>query len=189
MNVHIFLLSIASSSLGVFLDNFSTNIFTRELGPEFEANPRVRRALLQGKQREQNLRDAATIVLASLVDLFFFQWYGFSIGSLGLIYGAARGFTGLRSLNFVAEYRIVGIEERKEYLRKRIKRYRKSSTRYRVQYHLFDLSSATLCLVAAFYAQNIHLRSIPTGWASSRIILLFYSEKNKRSNSQRITNE
>ena len=137
-------ISISLSSLGSFLDNYTTYIFIRDLGVEFEANRRVRNVIMKHGYRRELLYEAILVILCGIVDSLKL-WYSFFL--FGLVILIVRGLTATHNFQSIVEYRTIGIDSFKEKVRSKRQAFQNASSMDRVKYVLLYLVEALVCCV------------------------------------------
>ena len=144
MDFALLFISISLSSLGSFLDDYTTHIFVRDLGAEFEANKRVRNAIEKHGYRRELLYEAILVVLIGIVDSLRLYYSFFLFGLVILI---VRGLTATHNFQTIVEYRTIGIDSFKEKVRLKRQAFQNSSLMNRVKYVLLYLVEALVCYV------------------------------------------
>ena len=137
-------ISISLSSLGSFLDNYTTYIFIRDLGAEFEANKRVRNVIKKHGYRREFFYEAILVILLGIVDSLRL-YYSFFL--LGLVCFIVRGLTATHNFQTIVEYRTIGIDSFKEKVRSKRQAFQNASLMDRVKYVLLYLVEALVCCV------------------------------------------
>ena len=137
-------ISISLSSLGSFLDNYTTYICIRDLGVEFEANRRVRNVIMKHGYRRELLYGAILVILCGIFDSLRL-WYSFFL--LGLVILIARGLAATHNFQNIVEYRTIGIDSFKEKVRSKRQAFQNASSMDRVKYVLLYLVEALVCCV------------------------------------------
>ena len=146
MDNFLFLISVSLSSLGVLLDDFTSNIFMRDLGIEFEGNPFVRMVANRWGYKTWILFETIVIIIIGLIDSL--PSILSSILFFGLVYLVARGLTGTRNLQIIAEYRIIGIDTFKEKVKLSRQAFRKISLNDKIKLKLPHFLESLICLIA-----------------------------------------
>lgn len=144
MDFALLFISISLSSLGSFLDNYTTYIFIRDLGAEFEANKRVRNVIKKHGFRREFLYEAILVILLGIADSLRL-YYSFFL--LGLVYFIVRGLTATHNFQTIVEYRTIGIDSFKEKVRSKRQAFQNASLMDRVEYVLLYLVEALVCYV------------------------------------------
>lgn len=144
MDFALLFISISLSSLGSFLDNYTTYIFVRDLGAEFEANKRVRNVIEKHGYRRELFYEAIVVVLIGIFDSLRLSY---SYLLFGLAWFIVKGLTATQNFQNIVEYRTIGIDSYKEKVRSKRQAFQNSSLMNRVEYVLLDLVEAIVCYV------------------------------------------
>ena len=156
-----FILSLFSASLGVFTDLYSTHVFIKDLGINYEANPLMKKIISRGGLKRTLLVQIPIIVVLALVDSqssFLLFW--------GLWFGIARGLIGLRNFQMINRYRIVGVDRFKEQDANIRRLLVESSTRQKIQTMLLPAVFLILCLSAILFIEDMIANTIIFALAS-----------------------
>jgi ABC-type multidrug transport system fused ATPase/permease subunit len=152
LNFLIFLASIVFSSVGVGFDNLTTRIFVRDLGIEFEWNPRMRMVRERWGYKTWIGIEAIIVAVFGLFDL------SLNLLFVGAFWGVGRSLFAAHNFSGISEYRTIGIEAFKEDNRRRMQLFHGVSrvNRYkcRLQYFvgfLFCVITFVLMLLAGAY--------------------------------------
>lgn len=138
------LISISLSSLGSLLDNYTTYIFIRDLGAEFEANKRVRNVVKKHDYRKEFLYEAILVILIGIVDSLRLYY---SLFLFGLVILIVRGLTATHNFQTIVEYRTIGIDSFKEKVRSKKQAFQKTSLMNRVEYVSLYVVEAFVCYI------------------------------------------
>ncbi len=155
MDALLFLISAAESSLGVFLDIYSTRIFLRDLGVAGEANPIMRKMISKKGLKATLPIQIVTILILALIDSefpFLLFW--------GLWFGVARGLVGLRNFQLITRYRVIGIERFREEQVVWRRMLLGSSTGRKIRIMLLPVSILVLCVICLFLVEDMYVTSI-----------------------------
>ena len=115
MNENIFLLSILLSSTGAFSDQYSTRIFTSEIGLEYEWNP-IFKLLIKKLGKKWGylcwiLVELFIIIVWGFVDSLF----SFNINLFfGLYWFVYRGLLSVHNFQIIRTYRKIGVDNYKK---------------------------------------------------------------------------
>jgi len=137
-----FVLSLILSSIGASLDLYSTSIFIKDLGIEFEWNKRVKFVVSRYGFMAWIVIEAIVIVIFGILDLILS-----SIISFGLIWLFARGLVATRNFQIIAEYRTIGIDLFKKNVRSRLKAIQNISFITKIKLKLSYLVETSICLI------------------------------------------
>ena len=162
-------MSLFSASLGVFIDLYSTHVFIRDLGVSYEANPLMKKIIATGGLKRTLLIQVPVIVLLALVD----SQYSFLL-FWGLWFGIARGLIGLRNLQVINRYRIVGVDQFKEQDMNLKRLLQDSSTKQRIQMMLLPAALFALCLATIPFIEDMIANSIIFALASFYFAEIWY---------------
>jgi len=137
------LISVSLYSAGSFLDNYTTRIFIRDLGIEFEANKRVRNLIKKHGYKRVLLDEAIFVIVFGIVDslrLFYSSFIFF-----GLVFLIARGLTAADNLQKIVEYRTIGVNAYKEKRESQKQAFQNVSSMNMIKYILPYLVEALIC--------------------------------------------
>ena len=137
-----FVLSIILSSIGASLDLYSTSIFIRDLGIEFEWNKRVKFVVSRYGFMTWIFIEAIVIVVFGILDLILS-----SIISFGLIWLFARGLVATRNFQIITEYRTIGIDLFMKNAKSRLKAIKNTSFITKIRLKLSYLVETSVCLI------------------------------------------
>jgi hypothetical protein len=138
------IISMSLSSAGSFLDNYTTLIFIRDLGVEFEANKSVRDTIIKHGYKKALLYEAILITYFGILDsLRLFHSFCF----FGLVFLIVRGLVATCNLQVIVEYRKIGINAFKEKVRMHRQAFQNASSIDMIKYILQYLVEALICLV------------------------------------------
>jgi len=170
MDTYVFPVSIFLSSLGVFLDLFTTHIAIKDVGIELETNPYVRKMFAKGKCGELILYEALLVLCWAVLD---FQGLLSSLLFLGLFWCVVRGLMGISNLKVIIEYRVLGKERCKE--RVELRRMLKAANiKYRIGRKLLPASLLAFYLLIYFSVQDILTKSILWGLVGYYVYAVLY---------------
>jgi hypothetical protein len=139
------IISMSLSSTGSFLDNYTTLIFIRDLGVEFEANKRVRDTIIKHGYKASLLPEAILIIMLGIIDSLKTVLYSFCF--FGLVYLIVKGLTATHNLQIIVEYRTIGIDTFKERVRTRKQAFQSASSLNMIKYVLQYLVEAIICFI------------------------------------------
>ena len=171
-------ISVSLSSLGSLLDNYTTHVFIRDLGAEFEANKRVRNVIKKHGYRRELFYEAILVILLGIVDSLRLYYSFFLFGLVVLI---VRGLTATYNFQTIVEYRTVGIDSFKEKVRSKRQAFQNASLIDRVKYVSLYLVEALVCyviyaiLLAVDFPLVILSRYFVFGLAFFFIAMAYYS--------------
>jgi hypothetical protein len=121
LNLTLFIISMLLSSLGSFLDVYTTYIGIRDLGVEYEANERARNTLQKHGFKRELLYDAILIIIIGIIDSLNPRVDSINLRLLyspfiflGLLFLIVRGLAATYNLQKIIEYRTIGIDAFKE---------------------------------------------------------------------------
>ena len=140
--VVIFVLSLILSSIGVSLDLYSTSVFMKDLGIEFEWNKRVKFVISRFGFMTWIFIEAIVIVIFGILDLILS-----SIISFGLTWLFARGLVATRNFRIITEYRMIGIDLFKKNVKSRLKAIQNVSYISKIKLKLPYLVETSICLI------------------------------------------
>jgi len=144
MDFTLLFISISLSSLGSFLDNYTTYTFIRELGVEFEANERVRNIIKKHGYRRTLLYEAILVIAFGVIDSLGL-YYSFIL--FGFVFLIVRGLVAAYNFQNIVEYRTIGIDLYKEKARAKRQAFQKAPLTNGVKYVLLHLVEALICCV------------------------------------------
>jgi hypothetical protein len=145
----------------VFIDLYSTHIFIRDLGISYEANPLMKRIIINGGLRKTLLVQIPIIIILGLLDSeysFLLYW--------GLWFGIARGLVGLRNFQVINRYRIMGVDRFREQDLQLKSLLQNSSAGQRIRTVLLPATILALCFVAMLFIEDMTANSIIFALAS-----------------------
>ena len=175
MDLSILPFSLLCSSFGVFVDAYSTSVFVKDLGLEFEANPRARRLMAENGPVARFLVEVLFILIFSLSDVFM---VGFILSSL--FYGVTRGLVGLGNFRSIARYRLLGIARAKEDAKILGERYPTSSHMQKLGFLSLPATLLLLSFIPVVVVQDVAVRSISVGLALYYIADIWYGRPKAR---------
>ncbi len=140
--VVIFVLSLILSSIGVSLDLYSTSVFMKDLGIEFEWNKRVKFVVSRFGFMTWIFIEAIVIIIFGILDLIMS-----SIISFGLIWFFARGLVATRNFQIITEYKMIGIDLFKKNVKSRLKATQNISYTSKIKLKLPYLIEVSICLI------------------------------------------
>lgn len=143
MNFFLFFISIFLSSVGTSLDLYTTRIFTKDLGEEFEANNLARSVIKRWGERYWLLIEASVVMAFGIIDSMELP---FLLLFLGLVWFVSRGLAGARNLQVIVEYRIIGINSFKEKEKSRRQAFQNVSFNNKLKLKLPYLIEILICL-------------------------------------------
>jgi hypothetical protein len=171
-------ISLFLSSIGSFLDIYTTYIFTRDLGPEFEANKRVRNNIEKHGFRRELLYDVGLVIFVGIIDSLR-VYYSFLF--FGLTVFIVRGLVATYNFQTIVEYRTIGIDSFKEKVRSKRHAFQNASSVNVIKYVLPNLIEALVCfviyalLLAVDFPLVILSRYFVLGLAFSFIAIAYHS--------------
>jgi len=175
MDFFLFFISIVLSLVGCILDNYTTRIFIKDLGLEFEANKLVRSIIRKYGYKSSLVQEVILVVIIGFIDsIKSLSFYGF----FGLFYLIVKGLSAAHNLEIIYEYRTIGISEFKERAEQRRKALRNVPLLSRIKLRLSDFVEVLICLIAykilltVVFPLVILIRSLLFGLASYLIIRL-----------------
>ena len=145
----------------MFIDLYSTHIFIRDLGISYEANPLMKRIIMNGGLRKTLLIQIPIIIILGLIDSeysFLLFW--------GLWFGIARGLVGLRNFQVINRYQIMGVDRFREQDLQLKSLLQNSSVRQRIRTVLLPAAVLALCFVAMLFIEDMIANSIIFALAS-----------------------
>lgn len=144
MDFTLLFISIALSSAGSLLDNYTTRIFIRDLGIEFEGNKRVRDVIIKHGYKREFLYEAIIIILFGIADSLRLVY---SFFFMGLIFLIVRGLVATYNLKKIVEYRTIGINAFKEKEKSRKQAFQNVSLMNMTKYILEYLVETLICFI------------------------------------------
>jgi len=149
----LFVISVALYSAGAILDNYTTSVFIRDLGIEFEKNKRVRKRIrkhgFKGVLPDEvifaigfGLVDAIKVRVNSINLPLYSQFVFF-----GLIFLVVRGLTATDNLQKIVEYRAIGIGAYKERTGSHRQAFQNISLTSKIKYVLPYFGEALICFI------------------------------------------
>lgn len=180
MDFTLLFISISLSSAGSFLDIYTTRIFIRDLGTEFEANKRVRNVINKHGYKRELLYEAFLIILLGVADSLRL-YYSFFF--LGLIVFITRGLVATYNLQRIVEYRTIGIDSFKEIVRSKRQAFRNASLLDMIKYVSIYLVEALISfviyvmLLAVDFPLAVMSRYFVSGLAFFFVAMAYYSSK------------
>jgi len=130
--------------MGAFLDNYTTRIFMKDLGIEFEANKWVRELVRKYGYKIVLPQEAIIVIAFGILDSSkVFSPFVF----FGLMFLIARGLTATDNLRKIVEYRTIGINAYKEKRKSHKKAFQNISSMNKIKYILPCLVETFICLV------------------------------------------
>jgi len=177
MDFTLLFISISLSSLGSFLDIYTTYIFVRDLGIEFEANKIVRNVIKKHGYKGILFLQAILIILLGIVDSLKLYYSFFFIG---LVVFIVRGLVATNNLQTIVEYRTIGIDSFKEKVMSKRQAFQNASLMNVIKYVLPYLGEALVCfviyaiLLAVDFPLVILSRYFVFGLAFSFIVIAYY---------------
>lgn len=129
---------------GAALDNYTTRIFMKDLGIEFEANKWVRKLVRKYGYKGVLPQEATIVTVFGIIDSskLFTPFIFF-----GLMFFIARGLTATDNLTKIVEYRAIGIDAFKEKRESHKKAFQNISLMNKMKYILPYLIETLICLV------------------------------------------
>jgi hypothetical protein len=171
------------SSAGSFLDNYTTRIFIRDLGIEFEANKRVRDTIIKYGYKRSLLYEAILIPLLGIFDSLRLLY---SFLFLGLVFLVVRGLVATHNLQIIVEYRTIGINAFKEKNKLRRQAFKNASSLDMIKYVLEYLAEAIICfiiyvmLLTVDFPLVILCRYFVFGLAFFFIVMAYFTSQRER---------
>lgn len=150
----LFIISMALYSAGAFLDNYTTRIFIRDLGIEFEKNKRVRERIRKYGYKGVLPEEVIFVIGFGILDSINLRVDSINLRLLyspfiffGLIFLIVRGLTATDNLQKIVEYRMIGINAYKEKRESHRQAFQNISLMNMIKYILPYLVEALICFV------------------------------------------
>ena len=144
MDSSVFMISIVLSSLGSFLDNYSTWIVIKTGGVELEGNKRVREHFEKHEYKQTFLEETLSILIIGIFDSSeLLKSYLF----MGLIFFIVRGLVASSNLNVFIESRTMGMNAYLEQRKSHRQMFKSLTFGNKIKSVLTDLLGASICLI------------------------------------------
>lgn len=137
-------MSLLLSSSSSFLDIYTTHIFIEEIGSEFEANKRIRDIIEKRGYRRELVTEAILVIVIAFLDST--RLYTTFL-LIGLVIFMVRGLAAVHNLQVIVEYRTVGINSFKDWVRLERQAFQNTSWMNRASYALQNLVLALVCII------------------------------------------
>jgi hypothetical protein len=143
MDFSVLIASMFLSSVGSFLDHYTTQVVVRAGGLELEANEIARKAMSSGRFKTMLFLEALGIVALGIMDSF--EVVGTSFFA-GLVFLTSRGLVASSNLRAIVQYRAIGMSAYLEQERLRMQVLQKVPPMNRVGLVLVNIVVSCICL-------------------------------------------